>query len=65
MISRRRFLQAAPALPVLVFLSNRFTFHAYSLRSKVGPWVGWLEDRSGEVVAFISKSGRVQWGPWK
>ena len=34
-------------------------FCAYSPNSKVGPWVGWLEDAAGAVHAFVKRDGTL------
>ena len=60
-ITRRQLFKAAPAIPLLGMIGSRYSYHAYSAASKVGPWIGWLQNKSGEVVAFVTRTGRISW----
>ena len=47
------------ASPAIMMMGDRVVFRSYSVLSRVGPWVGWFEDKAGNVVAFVKRSGAI------
>ena len=62
-VDRRSFLcRWLPAIPFLAATMSRaepaLRFIRYSAKSKVGPWVGWLETKAGVCVGFVDSAGK-------
>ena len=59
-LSRRQFMRIGAAVPAVSMMASRgLSFVPYSAGSKVGPWVGWVEGAAGNLIAFVSRTGRI------